>query len=201
MPPSPVLTTLRGWKEKQATSACGLPIFSHSPFHMISLPIAQAASSTTGMPCRRPMATSAARSHGMPIWWTHRMARVFGVIAASTSAGSMLKVRGSMSTNTGVAPQYLTLLAVAMYEWLTVTTSSPAVTPATIRARWSAVVQFETAQAWGAPTYSANSRSNAATSGPCVIHPLRMTRRAASASASPIKGLAIAIMCAPARIC
>ena len=31
MPPSPVLITLRGWNEKQATSPCGLPIFSHWP--------------------------------------------------------------------------------------------------------------------------------------------------------------------------
>ena len=33
------------------------------------------------------------------------IACVRGVMAASISAGSMLYVRGSMSTNTGVAPQ------------------------------------------------------------------------------------------------
>ncbi len=54
IPPSPVVMTLRGWNEKQAMSPCGLPIFSHCPFHRISLPIAQAASSITGRPRRLP---------------------------------------------------------------------------------------------------------------------------------------------------
>jgi hypothetical protein len=40
------------------------------------------------------------------------------------------------------------LLAVAMKLWLTVTTSSPAPTPAARRASWSATVQLATAQAW-----------------------------------------------------
>ena len=44
------------------------------------------------------------------------------------------------------------LLAVAMYEWLTVMTSSPGCTPAASSARCSAVVQLDTAQACGAPT-------------------------------------------------
>ena len=57
-------------------------------------------------------------------------------------------------------------LAVAMNEWLTVMTSSPGPTPTASSARCSAVVQFDTAQACGAPTNAANSRSNAATSGP-----------------------------------
>src|SRR6266513_2656373 len=80
-----------------------------------------------------------------------------------------------------------------MKEWLTVMTSSPGTTPAASSARWSAVVQFDTATACGAPTNAANSRSNAATSGPCVSHPDRMTRPAASTSASPTRGLAIGI--------
>src|SRR3954466_11383332 len=101
---------------------------------------------------------------------------VRGVIAALISAGSMLNVRGSISTNTGVAPQYRTALAVAMNEWLTVITSSPAPTPTASSAKCSAVVQFDTAQACGAATCSANSRSNAATSGPWVTQPERMTR-------------------------
>ena len=50
MPPSPVVITLRGWKEKQAISPCGLPIGSHSPSMRISLPAAQAASSIRAMP-------------------------------------------------------------------------------------------------------------------------------------------------------
>src|SRR6185503_3554570 len=40
----------------------------------------------------------------------------------------------------------------------------------------------------------ANSRSKAATSGPCVTHPERMARRAASASSSSIQGRATGIM-------
>src|SRR5678816_4847117 len=83
----------------------------------------------------------------------------------------MLKVPSSTSTKTGVAPQYRIAFAVAMNEWLTVTTSSPGPTPTASSARCSAVVQLDTAQACGAPTAAANSRSNAATSGPCVTHP------------------------------
>ena len=81
--------------------------------------------------------------------------------------------------------------AVAMNEWLTVMTSSPAPTPTASSARCSAVVQLETAHACGAPTYSANSRSNAATSGPCVTQPDRITRRTASTSRSSRIGFAI----------
>ena len=80
------------------------------------------------------------------------MARVFGVMASSTRSGSMFSVSGWMSTNTGLAPQYRTLLALAMKEWLTVNTSSPGPTPTPLRARCRAAVQLETAQACAAPT-------------------------------------------------
>src|SRR5262245_63501068 len=80
-----------------------------------------------------------------------------------------------------------------MKEWLTVTTSSEGPTPSAVSATWSAVVQLETAQAYGAPTASANSRSKAATSGPCVTHPERIARRAASASRSSSQGRATGI--------
>ena len=50
MPPSPVVHSLRGWNEKQAATPWGRPMRCHSPCHSISLPIAQAASSTTGTP-------------------------------------------------------------------------------------------------------------------------------------------------------
>ena len=88
----------------------------------------------------------------MPIWWTHRIALVRGVSAAAMPSGSRLKVAGSMSTNTGTAPHWRITLAEATKQWLTVTTSSPGPTPAASSARCRAVVQFETAQAWGAPT-------------------------------------------------
>ena len=61
-------------------------------------------------------------------------------------------------------------------------TSSPGPTPTASRARCSAVVQFDTAQACGRAGEAANSCSKAATSGPCVIQPERMTSAAASAS-------------------
>ena len=114
----------------------------------------------------------------MPIWWTHRIARVRGVIAASISGrvdvvGRRDRCRRTPASRRSSGSQ----LAVAMKEWLTVMTSSPGLTPTASSARCSAVVQFETAQACGAPTNAANSRSNAATSGPCVIQPERMTRR------------------------
>src|SRR4051812_43128160 len=89
------------------------------------------------------------------------------------------------------------LLALAMKEWLAVITSSPADTPAASRARCSAVVQFDTAQAYGAPIAVANSRSNAATWGPCETQPESTASRAASASAALIRGFAIGII-APA---
>ena len=78
-----------------------------------------------------------------------------------------------------------------MNEWLTVMTSSPAATPTARSARCSAVVQFDTAQACGAPMYSANSCSNAATSGPCVSQPEASGRCTARISLSPMTGRAI----------
>ena len=64
-----------------------------------------------------------------------------------------------------------------MNEWLTVITSSPGPTPTASRARCSAVVQLETAQACGAPTAAANSRSNAADFR-TLRHPSRQDRAA-----------------------
>src|SRR6266853_3611091 len=65
--------------------------------------------------------------------------------------------------------------------------------PRVSHARCRAVVQFATAQACLAPTYSANSLSNAATSGPWVTQPERIGRPAAWASSAPRHGLAIGI--------
>ena len=53
------------------------------------------------------------------------MAFVFGVIAAAIAAGEMLKVFGSMSTNTGVAPTLWIVPAVAKKVNGVVITSSP----------------------------------------------------------------------------
>ena len=61
---------------------------------------------------------------------TGRIAFVFGVIAASAAAGSRFSVTGSISANTGVAPQYRIALAEATNENGLVITSSSGSTPA-----------------------------------------------------------------------
>src|SRR3954468_7397557 len=98
-----------------------------------------------------------------------------------------------MSTKTGVAPQYLTQLAVAINEWLAVMTSSPGEIFNAVKARCKAVVQLDTAHAKGALTSAANSRSKAATCGPCETQPDSTASRAASASSSSSTGIAIGI--------
>ena len=77
------------------------------------------------------------------------IARVRGVIAARTAAGSMLNVTGSMSTNRGVAPSRLTQPAVAKNEYVGVMTSSPGPMPSAISATSSASVPDDTATASG----------------------------------------------------
>jgi len=57
-------------------------------------------------------------------------ALVRGVMAASSLSRSMLRVTGSMSANTGVAPVSMTTLAVATHEIGVVITSSPGPMPA-----------------------------------------------------------------------
>jgi hypothetical protein len=101
----------------------------------ISLPVAQAASSMSAMPWRFAISEKAGKSHGIPIWWITRMARVRGVMASSTRSGSILYVLGSISTKMGFAPQYRMLLAVAIKEWLAVITSSSVPTPTAISAK------------------------------------------------------------------
>ncbi len=110
------------------------------------------------------------------------IALVRGVIARSAASGSRLKVRGSTSAKTGVAPHCQTELAVAMNDIDGTITSSPGPTPATCSASWSAVVQFETATASAAPTRSAKRVSNSRTRGPWETQPVAMTRATASPS-------------------
>src|SRR3954447_22229328 len=100
------------------------------------------------------------------------IALVRGVIARSAEAGSRLYVRGSTSANTGVAPFCHTALAVAMNDSDGTITSSPGPTPDTYSANCSAVVQFVVATASGAPTRSANARSNSRTRGPWETQPV-----------------------------
>src|SRR5579862_1434706 len=97
---------------------------------------------------------------------TATIAFVRGVTAASTAAGSMLSVRGSMSANTGTAPSYTKQFADAANEYGDVITSSPGPMPAEMQSRWSPAVPDDTAAAYGAPTFSANSCSKRSTIGP-----------------------------------
>ena len=74
-------------------------------------------------------------------------ARVLGVIAAATAAGSMTNVSGSMSTRTARAPQSSTAFAVAGNVYAGTITSSPGPISSARRARWSAAVPDETTAA------------------------------------------------------
>src|SRR3954467_14748842 len=114
-------------------------------------------------------------------------------MASATSAGSMLYVSGSISTKIGVPPQYRMQFAVAINEWLAVITSGPDEISNAVSARCNAVVQLDTAHAKGAPINAANSRSNAATCGPCETQPDSTPSRAASASSFARTGIAIGI--------
>ena len=106
----------------------------------------------------------------------------------------MLKVRGSISAKTGIPPASATEFAVAANEKDGTMTSSPALIPAAINPRWSADVPELTAMQCLPSTYFENSSSNALTSGPWAIMPLRRTRSTAARSSSPMIGLAAGIM-------
>ena len=80
------------------------------------------------------------------------MARVRGVTARSTAAGSMFSVSGSTSTMTGVAPAWWMTCAVAQNVIVVVMTSSPGPMPAAASAICMAAVPELTARARSAPT-------------------------------------------------
>src|SRR5688572_25148705 len=104
-------------------------------------------------------------------------------MAAAAAAGSRVPPSRCTSANTGVAPQWITVLAVAQNVSGLVTTSSPGPTPDASSDRCRPAVHELTATACAAPTLSANARSNAATRGPVVSQPDASTSATASASA------------------
>ena len=118
------------------------------------------------------------------------IAAVRDVIAACVASGSRQNVSGSMSAKTGSAPTRRTAFAEAAKENDGTTTSSPRPIPSARKVSCSAEVPEFTAMQWRPATMSANSASNAATSGPCTTDPLRNTRTAAAISSSPITGRA-----------
>src|SRR5689334_61488 len=128
------------------------------------------------------------------------IAFVRGVIAASTCAGSMLSVSGSMSTKTGVAPTSRMVLPVAAKLNGVVITSSPAPMPCANSATCSAAVPDETATASDTPHSSAKRRSNSSTCLPWANCPDASTFATASCSSGLICGWDIAVILLPSRL-
>src|SRR5213596_2116308 len=94
------------------------------------------------------------------------MARVRGVMAASTAAGSRLKVPGSMSTNTGVPPALWIVPAVAKKVNAGAMTSSPGSRSSAMRGRSNASVPLAHAMPCVAPASWATAASSRGTAGP-----------------------------------
>ena len=88
------------------------------------------------------------------------MAQVRSVSLRRTSAGSMQKVSGSASANTGDAPQCKAGEMEACQVTEGTMTSRPSDAPAANMAECSAAVPLQTARAKRAPTNSRNSASN-----------------------------------------
>src|SRR6516165_311916 len=94
------------------------------------------------------------------------MTFVSDVIFLHTEAGSKLRVSGSTSAKTTLAPRVAAAFAVEIQLSGVVMTSSPGPTRAAIIARCKPVVQEVTASACFVPQYCANSCSNLLTHGP-----------------------------------
>ena len=90
-------------------------------------------------------------SHIRPAKCTGIMARVRGVIAASTAARDKFIVPGSQSASTGVAPLCRIAFTVAQNVSGVVITSSPGPRPATTQAKCSPAVQEFTAVTCSTP--------------------------------------------------
>src|SRR5581483_1843232 len=178
-PPSPVVTILRGWKEKHATRPRlpqGLP--------PRDAPSAPAASSSTGR------SGSSSRRAGLPNRCTARTAFVRAVTRRAASPGSMFIVTGSTSTSTGFAPTSATTFAVAGKVYAGTSTSSPSPMPSASTATWSAAVPDETAAACVVPAAAASSSSSSRTFGPIVSWPVSRTAAISASSSSPTSGQA-----------
>ena len=96
------------------------------------------------------------------------MALVLGVIASSMASGEILKVLGSISIKTGIAPTYFMASAVAINVNALVMTSSPAPIPSAIKAKCNASVPEATPMACLTPRYAAASFSKDCTLGPNI---------------------------------
>ena len=110
------------------------------------------------------------------------------------SIGSMQKVIGSISTNTGVAPVRATEFAVAAKVKEGTITSSPLPIPSESNAICKAEVPELTATHSRSSTNLENSFSKLLTSEPWASNPERITRSTALRSALPISGFATGII-------
>ena len=86
--------------------------------------------------------------HGCPYKWTGMIALVLGVIFFLIDLGHMVHVSFSISTNIGVAPTYLTTLAVATQVISGTITSSPFLIPNPKSIRCNAPVQLDVGRAY-----------------------------------------------------
>ena len=104
MPPSPQPPRFLLGKKEYALAHPSSPLTRQVPSTLRRAPIAWQASSITGTPRLAAMASTRSMYAIWPKRCTGMIARVRGVMARSSAAGSMLNVSGSMSTNTGVPP-------------------------------------------------------------------------------------------------
>src|SRR5690606_26957619 len=111
---------------------------------------------------------------------------VRGVIPSLTFETSRLKVPGSMSTKTGVAPTREIDSAVAKKVKGVVITSSPGPIPRASSVRTRASVPLATPTPWAAPQRAATSSSRACTSGPRIYRPPSNTPSTAFSTSSRI---------------
>ena len=125
---------------------------------------------------------------------------VLGPIAAATASALMLKVRGSMSTNTGRAPTLCTAPAVAKNVNGVVTTSSPVPISSARSARRIASVPFAHPTAYFVAESPATAHSSAATGSPrmndwlsttCIIASTTLSRIVACCAFRSSRGTAM----------
>ena len=116
------------------------------------------------------------------------MARVAGVMTASMRDKSMLRVVGSISTNTGRAPTCRITLLVETHDSGVVITSWPGPIPAMRNAISMVQVPELKARTGRPPQYCDSCASNSFTLGPEVIHPERSTSTTPAIVASSIVG-------------
>ena len=188
MPPSPVVSTLRGWNEKQTMSPCGRPIRSTPPSQQDL-----AADGAGGVLDHRQAVRVGDREdrradrRACPSGGRRGSPWSAAVIAARDQRGVDVAGRRARCRRRPARAAVADGVrrgdeGVADGDHLVAGADAEASS-----ARCRAAVQFDTAQAWSAPTSAANSCSKAATSGPWVSQPERIAapRRPPPARPSP----------------